>query len=168
MTRVEPSTVSLLAGESTVVEVDLFVPDSTPSDAQLTLTTTASKSDDDSVFNSAILELRVIRNHPPDISLVAGANVVLWPPNRRFVPVDIKSSGQITDPDGDEVTIVVNSITQDEPVDADGRTAPDAIDLGNGVVSLRAERSGKGNGRVYSIAFTGTDSHELLAREFCG
>jgi len=52
----------------------------------------------------------------------------------------------------------VTRITQDEPVDAeaDGRTYPDGM-IVNGTGLVRAERSGRGNGRVYVISFTATD-----------
>ena len=38
----------------------------------------------------------------------------------------------------------------------DGNTAPDAV-IQDGAVSVRAERSGKGNGRVYQISFNADD-----------
>jgi hypothetical protein len=71
------------------------------------------------------------------------------------VPVEIVD---ITDPDDDPVTVTVTRITQDEPVDAeaDGRTYPDGM-IVNGTGLVRAERSGRGNGRVYVISFTATD-----------
>ena len=49
-------------------------------------------------------------------------------------------------------------ITQDEPVDAeaDDKTYPDGV-IVNGTALVRAERSGRGNGRVYVISFTATD-----------
>ena len=65
----------------------------------------------------------------------------------------------ITDPDGDAVTVTVTGITQDEPTNGlgDGDEAPDGYGVGTAQVSLRAERSGSGNGRVYPIAFTASD-----------
>ncbi|HEU4389983.1 MAG TPA: hypothetical protein VFV34_19435, partial [Blastocatellia bacterium] len=48
---------------------------------------------------------------------------------------------------------------QDEPVDGtgDGNTCPDATGVGTSTAQVRAERSGNGNGRVYTDFFTATD-----------
>jgi chitinase len=58
------------------------------------------------------------------------------------------------------VVLTVTDVTQDEPVNGlgDGDTSPDAV-LGpaSNQVSLRAERSGLGDGRVYHVSFTGSD-----------
>jgi predicted extracellular nuclease len=74
----------------------------------------------------------------------------LFPANHKFVDIDIEG---VTDPDGDEVEIAVDSIFQDEPVGskADGRG------VGTDTAEVRAERVGSGNGRVYHISFTATD-----------
>ena len=66
-----------------------------------------------------------------------------------------------TDPDGDPVTLAVTGVTQDEPLNgrADGNTSPDARrGAASNRVLLRAERSGRGDGRVYRIAFRGSDA----------
>jgi hypothetical protein len=65
----------------------------------------------------------------------------------------------VTDPEGDPITITVNSIFQDEAVDApdSGNTAPDGSGVGSGNARVRAERVGTGNGRVYHIGFTAND-----------
>ena len=64
-----------------------------------------------------------------------------------------------SDPDGDELVINVDSIFQDEAVDApdSGNTAPDGRGVGTNTAEVRAERVGDGNGRVYHIGFTATD-----------
>jgi hypothetical protein len=52
-------------------------------------------------------------------------------------------------------------VTSSEPVDGagDGNTAPDWEVLDEHHVRLRAERSGQGGGRVYTITITAADSH---------
>jgi len=77
--------------------------------------------------------------------------------NRQLVPVTIAG---VTDPDGDPVTITVTDVTQDESVDGPGNggTCPDAV-IDDGAARVRLERSGAGNGRVYTLAFTARDDH---------
>ena len=81
----------------------------------------------------------------------------LFPPNHRFVPIAIDG---VTDPEGGPVTITVDSIFSDEAVDAadSGNTAPDGRGVGTDTAEVRAERVGDGNGRVYTIGFTATDT----------
>lgn len=80
----------------------------------------------------------------------------LWPANHTL------KAGQLTvsDPENDPVTITIDAIFQDEPVDGDndGATSPDAIIHAEGAFELRAERDGEGNGRVYHVFFTASDA----------
>jgi predicted extracellular nuclease len=80
----------------------------------------------------------------------------LFPANHRFVRIGISG---VTDAEGDPITIIVDSIFQDEAVDApdSGNTAPDGRGVGSANAQVRAERVGTGNGRVYHIGFTATD-----------
>lgn len=104
-----------------------------------------------------ILRITVVDslNRPPDVQSATAELLAAGPPNGRFSPVRI---GGVTDPDGDPVTITATGVTQDEPVVARGEhaTCPDAT-LSGGAASVRRERSGSGNGRVYTIEFTATD-----------
>jgi cysteine-rich repeat protein len=52
-------------------------------------------------------------NAAPDCSAAAADPDRIWPPNQKFVPVSISG---IVEPDGDQTTITVVRITQDEPV----------------------------------------------------
>ena len=101
-------------------------------------------------------------NRAPDCGNAAPSLATLWPPNHKFVPVTITG---VTDPDGDPITITIDSIRQDEPVNAKGQgagnTSPDGMGVGTETASVRAERSGTkkvpGDGRVYHITFTADD-----------
>jgi len=99
-------------------------------------------------------------NQPPDCSKARPSVATLWPPNNKFVPVQVLG---VTDPDGDPVTITITAIRQDEPVDTfgDGSFTPDGMGVGTSTAQLRAERSGTakvpGNGRVYHVFFTADD-----------
>ena len=73
----------------------------------------------------------------------------------------------VTGRDGDSITINIDGVSQDEPVNGigDGDVSPDAIGINTSTVQLRAERSGTANGRVYHIAFTATDRNGGTCRE---
>jgi hypothetical protein len=95
-------------------------------------------------------------NAAPACDAAMGEPDRLWPPNHKFVPIEIEG---ITDADGDEVSIVIDSIFQDEAIKApgSGNTQPDGRGVGTDTARVRAERVAFGNGRVYHIGFTATD-----------
>lgn len=88
-------------------------------------------------------------NQPPVCHDAAADPGFIWPANHALVPVAIEG---IFDPDGDEVTVTVTGIMQDEPVNGsgDGHTAPDGA-IVEGAARVRAERAGNGDGRVYHV-----------------
>jgi hypothetical protein len=73
--------------------------------------------------------------------------------------VDVSIVG-VADPDGDAVTITVTGIDQDEPIDSEdvGNPCPDAAGVGSSIARLRAERRGRGDGRVYHVTFLADDA----------
>jgi hypothetical protein len=81
---------------------------------------------------------------------------LLFPPDHRFVPLQILG---VRDPGRGRIEITIDSIFQDEAVDArgSGNTAPDGRGVGTGTARVRAERVAHGNGRVYHIGFTAAD-----------
>lgn len=92
-------------------------------------------------------------NRPPDCSGASVSPAELWPPNHRMVGLAITG---ITDPDGDPVTVTAVSVRQDEPVTGvgEGNTAPDAT---LSPLAVRAERMGRGDGRVYHVEVRADD-----------
>jgi len=101
--------------------------------------------------------IKVLVNTPPCCEDAYLDIDLLWPPNHKMVAIQIMG---VEDADGDEVTITVTSVSQDEPTEGlgDGDMAPDASYSG-GDVEVRAERSGIEDGRVYHIYFKATDEY---------
>jgi hypothetical protein len=65
--------------------------------------------------------------------------------------------GGCIDPDGDAIVYHVDSVGRDEAINGDGDTAHDTSLSATVQLSVRAERSGKGDGRVYTITFSASD-----------
>jgi hypothetical protein len=100
-----------------------------------------------------------VENLPPDCSAATPSVAVLWPANHALAVITV---GGVTDPDGDDVTITVTGVAQDEPLvgAGDGDTCPDAAGVGDDeTVAVRAERSGRGDGRVYHVTFAADDEN---------
>jgi hypothetical protein len=92
---------------------------------------------------------------PPLILSASVTPNVLWPPNHKFVKV--QASAVASDICGD-ATCKIKSITSSEPVRQKGdNTSPDWKTNGDLGGQLRAERTGKGNGRVYTLTIECTD-----------
>lgn len=96
---------------------------------------------------------------PPDVSCSVEIDS-LWPPNHMFV--DVGLSFEIVDVCDPKPVFAVSVTSDEHPGSAPGAGGPihcpDAIITEDGRVQLRAERSGSGDGRVYQITVTGTDS----------
>lgn len=87
----------------------------------------------------------------PVIGEILARPGVLWPPNHKMIPVTVAVVA--TDDSGIAPVCHVAGVSSNEPVlgSGDGRTAPDWQITGPLRLNLRAERSGRGEARVYTL-----------------
>ena len=85
----------------------------------------------------------------PDVAGAAPSIAEIWPPNNKMVDITIEG---VTDPDGDEVTITITDIVDNEGSDPD-----DVGGVGTATAQVRAQRDGKGTGRIYTVSFVASD-----------
>ena len=97
-----------------------------------------------------------INNSAPICTAAAPSVTTLSQPNHLWVPITLTG---VTDAEGDALTITVDSIFQDEAVGSggSGNTDTDGAGVGTSTAQVRAERDGRGDGRVYHITFTVAD-----------
>ena len=98
----------------------------------------------------------VVDTIPPVIHWVSAWPNVLWPPNHQMVTVTV--SAEVTD-NCCRTSWKIIGVQSSEPVNGlgDGNTSPDWKILGPHTVALRAERSGTGTGRIYTITIQAED-----------
>ena len=119
-------------------------------------TVTLTVTDGSGNSTSGTATVMVIDKLAPSITDVSAIPNVLWPPDHQMNDVTINYTAS----DNCGTVSSSLSVTSNEPVNGkgDGDTSPDWIILNDHHVQLRAERSGKGNGRVYTITITSTDA----------
>ncbi len=151
---------TLGAGASAAIQIVTTVPCGTAQGTSLAFAATVLSSTTDlSAGNNSSSFSALVSNPPPVISAASVDNPVLWLQLHQLVTV------RVTYVASDTCGIVTSrlSVTSNEPVTGPGQglsglTAPDWQVLDASRVRLRAERSLGGNGRVYTITITATDS----------
>jgi hypothetical protein len=125
-----------------------------------TVTLTVTVANETSRPVSSSIVVKVVDTTAPTLAPVPNPSL-LWPPNHKMVPITIATHAS----DNSGSLTLGATVASNEPQNGlgDGDTAPDwttpAINQTTGVINLqlRAERSGGGNGRAYTIAITATD-----------
>jgi YVTN family beta-propeller protein len=102
--------------------------------------------------------LLVVDTTAPVIDSVIPSIGVLWPPNQKMVGVTVRVSAADM---ASGFSCSVSQVSSNEPVNGtgDGDTGPDWEITGSNSVDLRAERSGSGSGRLYSVRVECRDTH---------
>ncbi len=118
-----------------------------------TVTTTATRLDG-TVAASCSFGITVVDVVSPQVTGVSVDMPTLWPPKHQLVDVTVNYNAT----DNCEVDCTL-TVTSNEPINGlgDGDTAPDWEVIDAHHVRLRAERSGKGRGRIYTITITCKD-----------
>ena len=129
-------------------------------------TTTVHAMATDAAGNSSTCSFTVtVKDIDPPVITLNGQTIALWPPDHQYATVKVTdlvaSASDLCDPSVNINSVVIASVTSDEPEHGigDGNTSNDIVIGGDcKSVQLRAERMGGGNGRVYTITFKVTDS----------
>lgn len=111
-----------------------------------------------SVSGSTVVTVAPTACPPPIINSQTVSPELLWPPNHKARTVTVTQSVSNSCPQ--PVSCHIESITSSEPANGtgDGDTAPDWAITGDMAAQLRAERSGSGDGRVYTIVTACTNT----------
>ena len=110
-------------------------------------------SDHDPVING----LAVCDEIPPTLEVSVTPDI-LWPPNHLYV--EVSATVIAADNFDPNPTVTLISVTSNEPDDGedDGNTVNDIVILDDFTFKLRAERSGVGTGRIYTITYQVSDA----------
>jgi len=122
-----------------------------------------SVSDSASNTVSCSSALTVIDTLPPVITAASASPSRIWPPNHKMVDVRLNVTAK---DQCDASSWKVISVSSNEPVNGlgDGDTGPDWEIVNDHSVRVRAERSGRGNGRVYTIKVQAQDAAGNLGK----
>ena len=105
-----------------------------------------------------IVGLNVCDEIAPTFDEVSVSPDTLWPANHKYV--DVTATVVVSDNFDPNPTITLVSVTSNEPDngDDDGDTVDDIVIVDDFHFQLRAERSGIGTGRIYTITYEVTDA----------
>lgn len=110
--------------------------------------------------------LTVVDTTPPQPNPL---NAELWPPNHKLTSFTAQQCAGTTDACDPQLTVRFTSASSDEPVDdkGDGATEPDIVFDSAELVSLRSERQGGSNGRVYTLGWSAADASGNVSEGTC-
>lgn len=110
--------------------------------------------------------LEVIDEHAPEFET---EEIELWPPNHKMHEVSLDDCiTEINDCDEEvDARVLWVSSDEDDNDKGDGNTSDDVALVGEDRVSLRSERQGGSNGRIYTIGFELLDDEGNTSQGEC-
>ncbi|BBO87759.1 hypothetical protein [Desulfosarcina ovata] len=118
---------------------------------------TLTVTNEDGAPAACTATVTVVDDIPPEVSLSVSPDT-LWPPNHKMVPVTV--TAETLDNCDPNPACQIVQVQSNEPIDGlgDGDTSPDWQITGDLSVDLRAERSGTGTGRIYTVTVECADN----------
>jgi hypothetical protein len=115
--------------------------------------------DNDGLTQTDIASVEASDTASPNITLSVSPDI-LWPPNHKMVTMSVKVGP--SDNCGTKSTCKIVSVSSDEPINGlgHGDKEPEWKITEDLTVDIRAERSGTGDGREYTITVECTDASE--------
>jgi hypothetical protein len=122
-----------------------------------TTTVTLTAMDPYGLTDTDTVDITVVDTTAPVITVSVTPDL-LWPPNHKYV--EVTATVTVTDLSDPALQFTLVSVTSNEPDNGahDGNTVNDIVILDAVTFQLRAERSGIGSGRVYTITYHATDA----------
>jgi hypothetical protein len=116
-----------------------------------TTAVTLTATDTEKLTSTCNASVTVVDKEPPKIFSISASPNVLWPPNKKMIPVTVSVSA--SDNCDQNPVCKITGITSNESI-----SSSDAQITGNLSASLLAERLGSGTGRTYTLAIQCTDA----------
>ncbi len=118
---------------------------------------TLNATDNSGNTGTDTVNVTVVDTTPPELTVSLSPDS-LWPPNHKYVQVEATVTAEDAGDPAPTITLV--SVTSNEPDNGqgDGNTVNDIIIIDDYNFEFRAERSGTGMGRVYTITYQATDA----------
>jgi hypothetical protein len=122
-----------------------------------THTITLNATDEAGNIGSSKVTFKVIDTTPPTITASVMPST-LWPPNHKYVEVKLNvTASDLGDP-APKITLVSFASNEPDNAKGDGNTVSDIVKVDDFTFTVRAERSGTGSGRIYTITYKATDA----------
>ena len=113
-------------------------------------------------FQAALTEIfEAVANEPsdtePPVLTLTADPTILWPPNHKMVEIDVEAVAMDNADPNPQVEFVEVQVNEPDDIQGSGNTQGD-VEISDGRLFVRAERSGTGQRRVYSIIYKATDA----------
>jgi hypothetical protein len=137
-----------------------------------TATAVCSASDRSGNISKCSHKVTVVDTQPPTV--VTSTPTPLWPPNHKYHKIDLNNCIESIEDTcrgrlhiASHARITGCSSSEPDTGQGSGDLPNDCVILDSDSVNVRAERSGRGSGRTYSIRYTITDGSNNAVNRTC-